>query len=138
MQQLAARRHAVTLLGTILRGAMAGVRSSVLQWPSASDPRRETPTFLFAYANERYDDRRFLRNLPEERRRIKQALQSAGDQGRCTIVECSGATLSEVLDECQRHARSLALFHFAGHASSASLFFETLEGRAHTVSAASF
>ena len=117
---------------------MAGSARSVLQVPSAGDRRREAPTFLFAYANDRYDDGRFLRNLAEERRRIKQALQSAGDQGRCKIVECSGATLSEVLDECQRHARSLALLHFAGHADAASLLFETMDGRAHTVSAAPF
>ena len=117
---------------------MATVLPSSAQPPTADNLRRETPVFVFAYANDRAGGGRFLRNLAEERRRVKQALQSAGDQRRCKIVECAGATLDEVLDECQRHARSLALFHFAGHADSSSLLFETEEGHAHIVSADSF
>jgi hypothetical protein len=108
------------------------------QLPVASSPGREPPVFLFAYANDRSGGRRFLRNLAEERRRIKQTLQGAGDQGRCKIIECAGATLSEVLDECQRHTRSLSVLHFAGHADPASLFFETPEGHLRTVNAFAF
>ncbi len=80
---------------------------SALPLPVAGDPRRETPTFVFAYANDRHDESRFLRNLSEERRRIKQALQGARDQGRSPWVGSGGVNVlgpPRALEaECRRY-----------------------------------
>lgn len=89
----------------------------------------EPPALVFAYANDRADDDRYLRNLPEERRAIKAALRAATESRRCEAVECANATLEEVLDECQRRSSRLLLFHFAGHADGKTLLFEERGGQ---------
>jgi hypothetical protein len=70
------------------------------------------PVLVFAYANDRHDDKRFLRNLPEERRRMRKALQGAAEQGQCEVVVLPNATIEEVLEECQRKSRRISLIHF--------------------------
>jgi hypothetical protein len=90
---------------------MAMVVPGVLQLPSVPDPRREVPTFLFAYANDRHDDRRFLRNLAEERRRIKQALQGAADQGlRDKDLRRARAALDQVWSASVEYPRLKAAY----------------------------
>lgn len=98
------------------------------------------PVLLFAYANDRADDR-YLRKLPEERRRIKEALRTAIEAKRCEAVVCPDATLDEVLKECQDKQTRLAVFHFAGHADGKSLLFEKTRegtGRAEATTLATF
>jgi hypothetical protein len=95
------------------------------------------PIFLLAYANDRSDDGRYLRNLPEERRQVKAALRAARDLRRCEIIECANATVEELLDECQGQGRRLAVFHFAGHADGQTLLFEHPDGRANATVASS-
>jgi hypothetical protein len=86
------------------------------------------PVLLFAYANDRQDDQRYMRNLPEERRAIEAALRGIEDAGTVDVVHCPNATIDEVLDKCQRCGDRLAVFHFAGHADGKTLLFEQRDG----------
>jgi hypothetical protein len=86
------------------------------------------PVLLFAYANDRLDDQRYMRNLPEERRTIEAALRGIEDAGTVDVVHCPNATIDEVLDKCQRCGERLAVFHFAGHADGKTLLFEHPDG----------
>ncbi len=89
------------------------------------------PVVLFAFANNRVDETRYLRNLPEEQRRVHEAMTPAEQSGLCEIVERANATATEVLDVFldARYRDRVAIFHFGGHAGSGELLFESPEGR---------
>ncbi|MEM9598452.1 MAG: CHAT domain-containing protein, partial [Acidobacteriota bacterium] len=113
--------------------------------PEASVPKSSVtkPIVLLAFANDRNDRARYLRNLPEERRRVRAALEPALAAGLCDVVELAGATVGDLLDAFQdpAHRGRIALFHFGGHAGSAELLFESAEGTpaaAHAGGLASF
>lgn len=88
------------------------------------------PVILLAYANDRGDDRRYLRNLPAETRRLRSALKKSVDAGHCELIERTNATLAEILAifRDSQHRGRIAIFHYAGHADSYHLLFETPEG----------
>jgi WD40 repeat protein len=88
------------------------------------------PVVLFAFANNRMDPALYLRNLPEEQRRVREAMTAAEQAGLCEIVERANATAAEVLDVFQdaRYRDRVAIFHFGGHAGSGALLFESPEG----------
>ena len=96
------------------------------------------PVVLFAFANDREDPSLYLRNLPEEQRRVREALTAAERSGLCEIVPRSNATAAEVLDVFldARYRDRVAIFHFGGHAGSGELLFESPEGTPRTVHAA--
>lgn len=93
---------------------------------------------MFAYANERAADERFLRNLGEEYRRVMEVLRPIGEQGRCAIVDLPFASIDQVLAAWQRNARRVALFHFGGHADGKNLLFEAPDGPAAATAAGPF
>ena len=95
----------------------------------------DVPLFLFAYANDLVDDQRYLRELPEERRRIREALRAATEAKRCDTVVCPNATIDEVLKECQDGQSRITVFHFAGHADGETLLFEGSSDRRRSVEA---
>ncbi|TMQ02227.1 MAG: hypothetical protein E6J91_53105, partial [Deltaproteobacteria bacterium] len=75
-------------------------------WPRRSElptvtRMRKPPVFLFAYANDLADDR-YLRDLPSERRKVKDALHDAVEAGRCEVVPLPDAEVDEFFNECQR------------------------------------
>lgn len=82
------------------------------------------PVFVFAYANDRLDDKRYLRNLEKEEAEISGALREAVDDGRCRVVTLFNASTKRVQDECKRLRGRLTAFHFAGHADGCSLLLE--------------
>jgi hypothetical protein len=88
------------------------------------------PVVLFAFANNRMDPVLYLRNLPEEHRRVREAMTAAEQSGLCEIVERANATAAELLDVFQdaRYRDRVAIFHFGGHAGSGALLFESPEG----------
>ncbi|HZF10095.1 MAG TPA: CHAT domain-containing protein [Thermoanaerobaculia bacterium] len=88
------------------------------------------PVVLFAFANNRLDPALYLRKLPEEQRRVREALTAAEQAGLCEIVERANATATEVLDVFldARYRDRVAIFHFGGHAGSGALLFESREG----------
>ena len=85
---------------------------------------------FFAFANDRVERARYLRNLPEEQRRVRDAMATAEEAGLCGIVERANATMDEVLDVFQdsRYRDRVAVFHFGGHAGGAALLLESATG----------
>jgi len=82
------------------------------------------PVLFFAFANDRADDRRFLRNLVEEQRAIQDILRNR--PGGCEVICPAGATVDDVFDAFQdpTRTRRIVLVHFAGHADGGALIFE--------------
>ncbi|HVF58806.1 MAG TPA: AAA family ATPase [Thermoanaerobaculia bacterium] len=87
---------------------------------------------FFAFANDRDDRARYLRNLPEELRRVRDAMAPAVEAELCEVVERANATIDEVLDVFQDpiYRDRVALFHFGGHAGGAELLLESPAGAA--------
>lgn len=101
----------------------------------ADTPRRVT--IFLAFAQDRIDATRYLRNLPLEQSRIRAALEPAVAAGLCGIVERSNVTPDAVFDVFQKNASGcIAVFHFGGHAGSGALLLETPYGARATVHAA--
>ncbi len=96
------------------------------------------PVFLLAFANDRSDRAQYLRNLPEELREIRAALDQAKSQGLCDYVYLANATLTEILDTFtnSEYRNRIAGFHYAGHANDFQLMLETNDGRVATADAA--
>jgi hypothetical protein len=88
------------------------------------------PVIFLAFANEREDKARYLRNLPEEARSIRHALDFASRSGLCEIVERSNATLQDILDVFQDplYSNRIAIFHYGGHSNGYQLLLESEKG----------
>ncbi len=71
------------------------------------------PVIFLAFANDRGDAAGYLRNLPEEQRRIRAALERARTAGLCDVVERNNATTKDVLDVFQHpeYRHRIAIFH---------------------------
>lgn len=94
--------------------------------------RATQPVVFFAFANDRVEHIRYLRNLPEEQRQVRDAMAAAVDADLCELVERANATVDEVLDVFQdpKYRDRVAVFHFGGHAGGAELLLESAEGKA--------
>ena len=99
--------------------------------------RQSSPIIFLAFANDR---ERYLRNLPEETRRLQNTLERAQGDGLCELVIRTNATVGDMLDVFQRrgYRDRIALFHFGGHANDYQLLFETGEGQAAAADAGAF
>ena len=93
----------------------------------------EGPVILAAFANDRVDQTRYLRNLPEEARRIKTALEPA--HALCPLVLLPNATLEEILDAFQKYRDRIVAFHYGGHANGFQLLLESAAGGVHRIGA---
>ena len=93
--------------------------------------KSQKPVIFLAFANDRVDRQQYLRNLPEEARRLRDALEAADQAGQCEVVIWQNATLKDILDVFQRaeFQRRIAIFHFAGHANGYQLLLESVEGQ---------
>jgi hypothetical protein len=91
------------------------------------------PVIFLAFANDRCDAdaSRYLRNLPEEARRLRQALACAEQAGLCEVVVRQNATAADVLDVFQdpRHRDRVAVFHYGGHADGYRVLLESASGQ---------
>ncbi|MBK6485808.1 MAG: CHAT domain-containing protein [Gemmatimonadetes bacterium] len=98
------------------------------------------PVLFFAFANDRDDRLRYLRNLPREASGIRDVLDRYGDAPLWEVVERRNATLGEILDVFQdaRYRGRIVLFHFGGHAGSDELLLETSDGGGQGASASTF
>ncbi len=90
------------------------------------------PIIFLAFANDRVDYSRYLRNLPIEQRQIREALEPAQAAGLCEIVERTNASLPDILDTFQKYQDRVAIFHYGGHADGYQLLLETPTGE-HSV-----
>ncbi len=85
------------------------------------------PIIFLAYANDRVDPDRYLRNLVDETRRIREALEQRGDQ-TYRIELRPNATLEDIISVFDRNEGQVEVFHYAGHADSLQLMLEDSEG----------
>ncbi|MGI6014970.1 MAG: CHAT domain-containing protein [Methanothrix sp.] len=101
------------------------------------------PVIFLAFANERNDQVGYLRNLPQEARNIRKALDLARRNKLCDVVERSNSTLKDILEVFQdpEYRNRIAVFHYGGHANGYQLLLESAEGStvaAHAGGLASF
>lgn len=88
------------------------------------------PVIFLAFANERNDQVGYLRNLPQEARNIRKALDLARRNKLCDVVERSNSTLKDILEVFQdpEYRNRIAVFHYGGHANGYQLLLESAEG----------
>jgi WD40 repeat protein len=93
---------------------------------SSINMKNNPPILLFAFANERQNDRRYLHALSDERRAIEISLDLAVRRGLCETKVLPNATLAEIfaIFQDERYRDRIALFHFGGHAASFELLLE--------------
>jgi len=98
------------------------------------------PVIFLAFANVRDGSVTYLRNLPEELRRVRAALERARVAGLCDIVERTNATTNEILEVFQHpeYRNRIAIFHYGGHANGFQLLLESPEGKARPAYASGF
>lgn len=90
----------------------------------------QIPVIFLAFANDKVDNARYLRNLPRELDGIRNALLPAVKAGLCEVVERANATIDNILDtfQDQRYRDRIAIFHYGGHADGYQLLLEELDG----------
>lgn len=89
------------------------------------------PLIFLAFAQDRDDSAKYLRNLPAELRQIRAALESAKNAGLCELVERANATSKDILEVFQQrdYRHRIAIFHYGGHANGFQLLLESPEGK---------
>jgi hypothetical protein len=97
----------------------------------------DRPILFLAFANDRD---RYLRNLPEEAKRLRAVLDRPALAARYTVEVRENVRRDELLDFFQdaRHRNRIVLFHFAGHADDDYLLWDTPSGQGAPASAAAF
>lgn len=91
---------------------------------------KQKPVIFLAFANDKEDNARYLRNLPKELDGLRKALAPAVQAGLCEVVERASATIEQMLDTFQeaRYKDRIAIFHYGGHADGYQLLLEQLDG----------
>ena len=84
----------------------------------------ELPIIVLAFANEQ-EGRRYLRDLPEELRRLQDILKDAERNGLCRLELLPNATLDQIFDVFTRNRDQVTILHYAGHADSGRLLLES-------------
>lgn len=90
----------------------------------------DKPIIFLAFANDKVDNARYLRNLPMEMSGIRKSLYEAEDAELCEVVERANVTIEDILDIFQdnRYKDRIAIFHYGGHADGYQLLLEQLDG----------
>ena len=96
------------------------------------------PVILLTFANDRLEGVGYLRNLPEEARRLRAAVEPAESAGLCELAVRQNATAADILDALQdrRYRDRVAVFHYGGHADGYRLLLESAAGRIAAADAA--
>ncbi len=84
------------------------------------------PIIFLAFANDKVDNTRYLRNLPLELDGIRKALQPAVREGLCEVIERANVSIEQIFDVFQTYKDRIAIFHYGGHADGYQLLLETL------------
>ena len=88
------------------------------------------PVIFLAFANDRDDAVSYLRNLPNEARRLREVLESAEQAGLCEVVVRTNSTTADIFKVFQdpKYRNRVAIFHYGGHANGFQLLLESAEG----------
>lgn len=94
----------------------------------ADEPKK--PVIFLAFANDHDDTVGYLRNLPDEARRLHAVLEAA--DRLCEVVVRSNSTASDIFKVFQnpKYRNRVAIFHYSGHANGYQLLLESPEGKA--------
>ncbi len=92
------------------------------------------PIIFLAFANDRQDNARYLRNLPFELDGIRKALEKAQDSKLCEIIFEPNCSIEKIIDTFQKYQEQIVVFHYGGHADGYQLLLETLTVVADPVS----
>jgi formylglycine-generating enzyme required for sulfatase activity len=87
----------------------------------------DLPVIILAFANEQ-EGRRYLRDLPQELRKLSAILAGAETKRLCRPVVLPNATLDDIFAAFTTHRDRVVAFHYAGHADSARLLLESASG----------
>jgi hypothetical protein len=87
----------------------------------------QLPVIFLAFANDKEDNARYLRNLPLELEGIRKALQPAVQAGLCQLVERANLTIDQLIDVFQTYKDRIAIFHYGGHADGYQLLLERVQ-----------
>ena len=90
------------------------------------------PVIFLAFANDRDDTVGYLRNLPDEARRLREVLEPAEQAGLCEVVVRSNSTAGDIFKVFQdpEYRNRIAIFHYGGHANGYQLLLESAAGQA--------
>ena len=84
----------------------------------------ELPFIVLAFANEQ-EGRRYLRDLPEELRRLQEILEQAENDRHCRLVVRPNATLEQIFTAFTDYRDQVAILHYGGHAGGDRLLLES-------------
>ncbi len=98
------------------------------------------PVIFLAFANDRDDTVGYLRNLPDEARRLRDVLETAERAGLCEVVVRSNSTAGDIFKVFQdpRYRNRVAIFHYGGHANGYQLLLESAAGQVAMADAGGF
>ena len=83
------------------------------------------PVIILAFANDKLDNERYLRELNQEWREIQQALRPLKQKNQCQLEILIGATLDDILQTFEDYRNQIAVFHYGGHADGFQLLLES-------------
>jgi hypothetical protein len=95
-----------------------------------SKPKKDSimpkPVIFLAFANDKEDNARYLRNLTKELHEIEEALKPVKDTYE--VIHYQGITLKILFDKFQEYKDRIAVFHFGGHADGYQLLLQSDDG----------
>jgi hypothetical protein len=91
---------------------------------------RSNPVIFAVFDDAWRTDERRLRQLSEEARKVRNALQGMERAGKCEFVERFDPTPEDIFEVFSdpRFAERIAIFHFAGHANGYRLLLSKTQG----------
>lgn len=87
-----------------------------------SDLRAKSVIFL-AYANDRLDPERYLRDVVEEVHALRDLLEAKASESYEVVVR-DNASLEDIFEVFDRYRERIRIFHFAGHANNLQLMLD--------------
>lgn len=85
------------------------------------------PVIFLAFANDKVETARYLRNLPKELEGIRKSLYKAQQAGLCEVVERANVTIENLIDVFQEYQERVCVFHYGGHADGYRLLLESFD-----------
>lgn len=103
------------------------------------DKNNKLVIFL-AFANDRDNTLRYLRNLPDEARRLREVLEAAEKADLCEVVVRTNCTAEDIFKVFQdpQYRKRITIFHYGGHANGYQLLLESASGQAVAANAVGF
>jgi len=90
--------------------------------------QKKLPIIFLAFANDKEVDKKYLRNITQERNSIRQSLSKI-DNELCLVTVEPDASIERVLDVFQKYQDQIVVFHYGGHANSYELLLESEDGK---------